>query len=79
MNALWLLVIGIIVVFFVLFLIVNFGGLLIRLVNQIPESKPAVPSRKSSQSLPPGHEKRLKEIVLHLTKGKGHVEQIEKI
>jgi Na+-transporting methylmalonyl-CoA/oxaloacetate decarboxylase gamma subunit len=79
LNALWLLVIGMIVVFFVLFLIVNLGSLLIRLVNKIPESRPAMPLRKSSSPLPPEHERLLKELVNKITQGKGSAQQIEKL
>jgi Na+-transporting methylmalonyl-CoA/oxaloacetate decarboxylase gamma subunit len=79
LNALWLLVIGMMVVLTVLFLIVNFGGLLIRLVNKVPETKPIVPLRKSSPALSNEHEKLLKEIVLKVTEGKGTIELIEKL
>ncbi len=79
LNALWLLVIGMIVVFIVLFLIVNFGSLLIRLVNKVPEIKPVVPLRKSPLPLPFEHERLLKEIVIKVTEGKGNIELIEKL
>lgn len=79
LNALWLLIMGMVVVFFVLFLIVNLGSLLIRLVNKIPESRPAMPLRKSSSPLPLEHERLLKELVNKLTQGKGSAEQIEKL
>ena len=77
--ALLLMVVGMITVFLILLIVIELGTLLIRFVNTyFPEEEPAA---KPSAALPSDSltEQIIAAAVQTVTKGKGHVQKIEKI
>jgi hypothetical protein len=78
-NALLLLIIGMSAVYLVLFIVVNGGSLLIRLVNKVALDINETPfTSLRSELVPDAHEAAIKTAVQMLTGGKGAVTRIEK-
>ncbi|MEM1135735.1 MAG: OadG family protein [Bacteroidota bacterium] len=81
-TALMLLLVGMITVFFVLFMVVILGKLLIRLVNAFHKEAPT--HKKDSlatinQALPPNKLAAIVTTVEVVTQGKGNIKSIDKI
>ncbi|MGD9556867.1 MAG: OadG family transporter subunit [Mangrovibacterium sp.] len=76
--AMELLGVGMTTVFFILFLVVMIGNLIIRFVNKyIPEELPAAAAPAAEPD--PRKVAAIVSAVKILTKGKGHVTKVEKI
>ena len=79
-NAINLLWIGMSTVFFILFLVVTGGNLLIRLVNKIKIDPPGMELLKSKQSsIQISDVLVINSVVEVVTQGKGVVDKIEKV
>lgn len=78
-EALTVMVVGMITVFFILFLIVLIGNLIIRLSNRyLPEDQGAVKSEKNKRSQ--DNTMKAIETAIHLiTGGKGQITNIKKL
>jgi len=78
-NAFLLLIAGMSTVFFILFLVISCGNVLIRLVNSVELDVHEVPfSKIRNESLTSGKEAVIMAVVDILTQGKGKIEKIEK-
>jgi Na+-transporting methylmalonyl-CoA/oxaloacetate decarboxylase gamma subunit len=78
-NALLLLVIGMSAVYLVLFIVVNGGRLLIRLVNTVVVENNETPfTSLRNEVITEKHEATIKAAVSLLTRGRGTVTRIEK-
>ncbi len=78
-NAFLLLIAGMSTVFFILFLVISCGNVLIRLVNSVELDVHEVPfSKIRNESLTSSKEAVIMAVVDILTQGKGKIEKIEK-
>lgn len=78
-NALLLLITGMSAVFLVLFLVVNGGSILIRLVNTVVVENSETPfTSLRNEVISEKHEAAIKAAVDLLTQGKGIVSRIDK-
>lgn len=78
-NAFLLLITGMSTVFFILFLVISCGNVLIRLVNSVELDVHEVPfSKIKNESLTSDKVAVIKAVVDILTQGKGKIEKIEK-
>jgi oxaloacetate decarboxylase (Na+ extruding) subunit gamma len=79
-NALLLLVVGMSSVFFILFLVVTGGNLLIKLINKVEVASPEVPfARIPSDTIDASKIAIIAATVEAITHGKGRVDKIEKL
>ncbi len=79
-EALKLMVIGMVTVFFVLLIVIWLGGLLIKFVNRfIPEEEPSKAKEAQQQAINPKVAQAIASAVATITGGKCSVEKIEKI
>ena len=80
--ALELLCIGLTTVFVVLQLVINFGKLLIKVVNKIApeeEQQPKAAAAASTTAIAPDVQQAIAKAIDQLTGGMGRVEKIERI
>ena len=80
--ALELLCIGLTTVFVVLLLVINFGKLLIKVVNKIApeeEQQPKAVAAASTAAIAPDVQQAIAKAIDQLTGGLGRVEKIERI
>lgn len=82
MEALKLLCIGLSTVFVVLLLVINFGKLLIKVVNKIApeeEQQPKAAAAATPAAIAPDVQQAIAKAIDQLTGGLGRVEKIERI
>ena len=81
-EALKLLCIGLSTVFVVLLLVIQFGKLLIKVVNKIApeeEQQPKAAAAASPAAIAPDVQQAIAKAIEQLTGGRGRVEKIERI